>query len=268
MSLRGVAARAAPTAVSTLIAAATWRGEIRIVLPLYAISTGRANAASTRRRAGSALSPPTRMLPTVTPAGITRVGAAAGVAVQARPAASVSAASVLSTEAKLNHFPRWLAGDLRRAAQSPASHPLAVRCSPYRRQPVASGTWQLEPCMYADVRALAAELSLDEVTAAVLVRRGYGASEDARRFLDGALPGHDPFALGDMREAVETIAAAVEAGARICVHGDYDADGICATALAVLLFRELNADVAWHLPSRFEEGYGLNDQTLTRLAAE
>jgi len=87
---------------------------------------------------------------------------------------------------------------------------------------VASGTWQLEPCSYGDVRALAAELSLDEITASVLVRRGYGSPGEARRFLEGALPGHDPFALGDMREAVETIAAAVEAGARICVHGDYD----------------------------------------------
>jgi single-stranded-DNA-specific exonuclease len=133
---------------------------------------------------------------------------------------------------------------------------------------VASGTWQLDPCVYGDVRSLAAELSLDEVTASVLVRRGYGAPEDARRFLEGALPGHDPFALGDMREAVETITAAVEAGARICVHGDYDADGICATALAVLLLKELGADVAWHLPSRFEEGYGLNAGTLTRLAEE
>ena len=64
------------------------------------------------------------------------------------------------------------------------------------------------------------------------------------------------------------LTAAIEAGARICVHGDYDADGICATALAVLLLRELGADVAWHLPSRFEEGYGLNGQTLTRLAEE
>jgi single-stranded-DNA-specific exonuclease len=122
--------------------------------------------------------------------------------------------------------------------------------------------------VYGDVRALAAELSLDEVTASVLVRRGYGAPDAARRFLDGALPGHDPFALGDMRAAVETITAAVEAGARICVHGDYDADGICATALAVLLLREVGADVAWHLPSRFEEGYGLNAGTLTRLAEE
>jgi single-stranded-DNA-specific exonuclease len=133
---------------------------------------------------------------------------------------------------------------------------------------MATGTWELPPCSHADVRALGAALEVDEVTASVLLRRGLGDAADARRFLEGALPGHDPFALGDMREAVETIVAAVESGARICVHGDYDADGICATALAVLLFRELGADVAWHLPSRFEEGYGLNDQTLTRLAEE
>jgi single-stranded-DNA-specific exonuclease len=102
----------------------------------------------------------------------------------------------------------------------------------------------------------------------VLVRRGYDEPAEARGFLDGALPGHDPFALGDMRDAVASISAAVDAGKRICVHGDYDADGICATALAVLLLRELKADVAWHLPSRFEEGYGLNADTLTRLSDE
>ena len=133
---------------------------------------------------------------------------------------------------------------------------------------MATGTWELTSCSHADVRALATALEVDDVTASVLVRRGLGDEAEARRFLEGALPGHDPFALGDMREAVETIVAAVEAGARICVHGDYDADGICATALAVLLLRELEADVAWHLPSRFEEGYGLNGQTLTRLAEE
>ena len=60
------------------------------------------------------------------------------------------------------------------------------------------------------------------------------------------------------------IRAAVAAGKRICVHGDYDADGICATALAVFLLRELGADPAWHLPSRFEEGYGLAAQTLAQ----
>jgi single-stranded-DNA-specific exonuclease len=133
---------------------------------------------------------------------------------------------------------------------------------------MASGTWQLAPCSHREIDALAVALGVDDVTASVLVRRGYADAADAQRFLDGALPGHDPFLLGDMREAVETIAAAVDAGARICVHGDYDADGICATALAVLLLQELGADVSWHLPSRFEEGYGLNAHTLTRLAEE
>ncbi len=133
---------------------------------------------------------------------------------------------------------------------------------------MANGTWEIAACSHAEVRTLADALALDETTASVLVRRGYGDPDTARRFLEGALPGHDPLALGDMAAAVETIRDAVDAGARICVHGDYDADGICATALAVLLLRELGADVAWHLPSRFEEGYGLNGQTLTRLAEE
>ncbi len=54
---------------------------------------------------------------------------------------------------------------------------------------------------------------------------------------------------------------------RICIHGDYDADGICATALAVLALKGLGANVEWHLPSRFEEGYGLGAGTVERLAA-
>ena len=61
-----------------------------------------------------------------------------------------------------------------------------------------------------------------------------------------------------MRVACERIRAAIAEGRRICVHGDYDVDGICATALAVLLLRELGADVDWHLPSRFDEGYGVS----------
>jgi single-stranded-DNA-specific exonuclease len=133
---------------------------------------------------------------------------------------------------------------------------------------MATGTWQLEQCDYGEVRALVEALGVSETTASVLVRRGHSDVAEARRFLAGKLPGHDPLRLGDMKAAVEAIRAAVARGARICVHGDYDADGICATALAVLLLREIGADVSWHLPSRFEEGYGLNAGTLTRLAEE
>ncbi len=100
------------------------------------------------------------------------------------------------------------------------------------------------------------------------MRRGYGDPEAARAFLEGDMPAHDPFLLGDMAAACETIRAAVAAGRRICVHGDYDVDGICATTLAVLTLRELGAEVEWHLPSRFDEGYGVSAATLDRLADE
>src|SRR5215210_6407304 len=128
-------------------------------------------------------------------------------------------------------------------------------------------SWQLrKPCARHDVELLARELEVSETLAAVLVRRGYDDAATARAFLGAELPEHDPFELGDMREACEAIRAAVAAGTRICVHGDYDADGICATALAVLVLRELGAHVTWHLPSRFDEGYGVAGETLTRLA--
>jgi single-stranded-DNA-specific exonuclease len=128
--------------------------------------------------------------------------------------------------------------------------------------------WTIRSCAHGAVRGVAEALGVGELTASVLVRRGYDDPERARAFLDAALPGYDPFLLGDMAGAVDRVRRAIADGRRICVHGDYDADGICATALAVLLLRELGADVSWHLPSRFDEGYGLNGDTLERLAAD
>jgi len=133
---------------------------------------------------------------------------------------------------------------------------------------MSEGTWTIGPCPHRQADDLAQALGLSEITASVLVRRGYGDPEVARAFLDGEQPLGDPLLLPDMAVAVERIRAAVAAAQRICVHGDYDVDGICATVLAVLVLRELGADVEWHLPSRFEEGYGVNGNTLERLAAE
>ena len=130
-------------------------------------------------------------------------------------------------------------------------------------------TWKLRgECRQDELQLLVRELGVTETVAAVLVRRGYGEPGRARAFLAAELPRHDPLLLGDMEEACATIRRAVAQGKRICVHGDYDADGICATALAVLVLRELGADVSWHLPSRFDEGYGIARETLARLAAD
>ena len=130
------------------------------------------------------------------------------------------------------------------------------------------GRWTIRPCPPEEASALARELEIAEITASVLIRRGLGEADVARAFLAGEREPHDPLLLGDMAVAVERIRAAIVAGTTICVHGDYDVDGICATVLAVLTLRSLGAQVEWHLPSRFEEGYGVSRETLSRLAEE
>jgi single-stranded-DNA-specific exonuclease len=128
--------------------------------------------------------------------------------------------------------------------------------------------WTVKSGSLREARSLSEALGVTETTARVLVRRGYVEPETARAFLDGQSPSHDPRLLGDVEDACAAIRAAIAAGTRICVHGDYDVDGICATALAVLCLRELGADVGWHLPSRFEEGYGLSGAALERISEE
>jgi single-stranded-DNA-specific exonuclease len=131
-----------------------------------------------------------------------------------------------------------------------------------------TGSWTIQTLDPGAKRTLGEALGVSEITASVLARRGYGEPESARAFLAAERPGHDPLELGDMAEAVSLIRATIAAGKRICVHGDYDVDGITATTLAVLILRELGADVGWHLPSRFDEGYGVSSGTLERLAEE
>src|SRR3954470_11654231 len=103
------------------------------------------------------------------------------------------------------------------------------------------GTWTIRPCPHRVQVELAGELGISELTAGVLIRRGYTDPAAARAFLEGEQPPHDPFLLGDMVIACDRIRAAVAGGRRICVHGDYDVDGIAATTLSVLLLRELGA---------------------------
>src|SRR2546421_2764032 len=113
--------------------------------------------------------------------------------------------------------------------------------------------------------ALERELGVSHVLAQVLVRRGLGDPAAARAFLD---PRHDdePSAFPAIERAVELIDSHIRSGARITVHGDYDVDGVCATALMVRALRALGAHVDWFLPGRLEDGYGLSSATVKRLA--
>src|SRR6202041_399138 len=77
---------------------------------------------------------------------------------------------------------------------------------------------------------------------------------------------HPPSAFAGIEQAIAAILAHVDAGTRITVHGDYDVDGICSTAVLVRVLRALAADVDWYLPDRARDGYGLNAETVRRLA--
>jgi single-stranded-DNA-specific exonuclease len=130
----------------------------------------------------------------------------------------------------------------------------------------AKRAFSLEPFSYAEARALAVGLELPEPVAVTLVRRGYRTVEDARAFLE-ASETHDPFAFDSMREIKAMIERAAADGRTITVHGDYDCDGVAATAILVRALRQLTPRCDWYIPDRMEDGYGLTRGGVERLAA-
>jgi single-stranded-DNA-specific exonuclease RecJ len=126
----------------------------------------------------------------------------------------------------------------------------------------AMSRWVVErpgPEDEAAAQEIARALGLKPLAARLLVRRGLRDADAARAFLEGGPETlHDPFRMKGMREAAERIRKAVDRGERIRIFGDYDADGVSATALASLLLRELRADFDHIVPHRTLEGYGLS----------
>ena len=109
-------------------------------------------------------------------------------------------------------------------------------------------------------------LGLAEPVAVALVRRGYRTVEEARAFLEAA-DAHDPFEFDSMAEVAELITGAIERGEAITIHGDYDCDGVCSTAILVRTLRALGARCDWFIPDRLGDGYGLTVDGIERLAA-
>jgi single-stranded-DNA-specific exonuclease len=132
--------------------------------------------------------------------------------------------------------------------------------------PKSNPEYRAEPYSYREVRALADALELSEPVAIALVRRGYRTPEEARAFLE-ADESHPATAFESMGEVVERVLATVRDGRRITVHGDFDVDGVCATAILVGTLRELGGECDWLIPDRLADGYGLTAANIERLAA-
>jgi single-stranded-DNA-specific exonuclease len=128
-------------------------------------------------------------------------------------------------------------------------------------------SWRIEPAAYATVQALAGELGVSEILAQILVRRGFTDAATAHAFLHPDHRVHNPYLIDGMAAARQRIDKALTRDEPIAVHGDYDADGITATYLLVRILRDMGADVRWHLPNRFAEGYGVSMAAVEELAA-
>ena len=124
--------------------------------------------------------------------------------------------------------------------------------------------WQIAPPLTPTAKNELSEFSA--VMQQVLYNRGYSTAADARNFLDGkSHHDTDPLNIKGVAEAVERLAQAKETGEMVVVYGDYDADGVTASALMIQTLRELGFRYDYYIPDRFTEGYGLNNEALSAL---
>jgi len=126
--------------------------------------------------------------------------------------------------------------------------------------------WQIAPPAPPDHLARFPQLS--PLIVQLLYNRGITTPQDVRDFLAGACPEGNPFRLKGMNEAVTRLRQAIRRGELVAIYGDFDADGVAATALLVETLSALGAKVKPYIPHRVDEGYGLHTEALCQLASQ
>jgi single-stranded-DNA-specific exonuclease len=129
-----------------------------------------------------------------------------------------------------------------------------------------SKRWEIAPENPRVEEKLAAALQIRPLAARLLVNRGITSIDAAREFLTPSLQRlHDPFLMRGMAEAVHRLTRSLQNQESIVIYGDYDVDGITATAVLSWFFRDIGVSVPYYLPHRMREGYGLNAEAVRSL---
>ena len=125
--------------------------------------------------------------------------------------------------------------------------------------------WNIKSHDKEKVAKIAGESKINELTAKLLINRGYDAKEKINIFLakSGDLF-HDPFLMSDMEKGVDRVKSAVAENEKVMIYGDYDVDGISSTCIMFMYLKNLNLDVCYYIPDRFEEGYGINKDAVKK----
>ena len=126
--------------------------------------------------------------------------------------------------------------------------------------------WVIKHADEVITATLSRSLGISTLTARILVGRGIDSAESGAQFLAPSLSTMpDPFLLKGMQAAVERVLKARSDNETICVYGDYDVDGITGTALLVSFLREVGISCIYFIPNRFNDGYGLHEESLQRI---
>jgi single-stranded-DNA-specific exonuclease len=128
-------------------------------------------------------------------------------------------------------------------------------------------TWKIAPEIPAEISQALQNFS--PFLRQLLYNRGINDREAAFAYISHEVTTDtDPFQLQDMQTAVELIHRTLKAAGSIAIYGDYDVDGVTASSLLFEFFGALGAPARVYIPSRFEEGYGLNVEAMEQLASE
>lgn len=131
-----------------------------------------------------------------------------------------------------------------------------------------SGTeWKIEEYDNVQVRNFSKSICVPEIIGRLLWQRNIRSINDAKSFFNPSLSDmHDPSLLPDIDRGVERLYSAIKSGEKICVHGDYDVDGVTSTALLVRTLSVLKANVTYRLPHRIKDGYGIKAETVEEIS--
>ena len=130
-----------------------------------------------------------------------------------------------------------------------------------------SKKWIIKEQDEALVSSLSSALGVKEITARLLINRGYTDEKSARAFLeksDSFL--YDPFLMKDMEKAVARVKSALEKGEKITIYGDYDVDGITSVSVMYMYLSSVGGKVDYFIPSRENDGYGINNTAVKAIA--
>lgn len=131
-------------------------------------------------------------------------------------------------------------------------------------------TWKLKdiPDPIA-IQTIQNQLHIDPALATLLVQRGIDDYEKAQRyFCPNLSETHDPYLMLNMEKAVERMNQAIANNEKVIIYGDYDVDGTTAVSLFLNVIRKYYKNVAFYIPDRFSEGYGLNAAAVQQFATD